>query len=789
MVSAMSVTQSQVKPQEVVLRVVNLVGRREEFDQLRAALANSLAGQGEVCSLTGEPGIGKTRLASEFVASASRGGALPLWGRCTRLNAPEGWPWIQISRAYLSSGNEYLAGEMGEVIEALAGADRHSNGERFRFFDRVTATFRSLARSRRLILVFDDLQAIDQLSLALLSFAARELCDVGALIVMVYREPEVSTSLAALPDWRTLVSAQSRHLALRPLTCRQTAELIQRLAHRTLEPDLAEAFGRKTGGNPRLIEATLNSDLVDWPRRRLEERIPAQVRLAIDDHLTALSATTKELLIVASVIGTGFDVTTVQMVSGRSPEDIVDAMAEGERAGVLRRIDPVGGQYQFKIELVRDALRDGLSGAGRGRLHIEIAQALETLYHRGASISLEEVAYHFAQGAALGHAHRAVEYARHAASNAMRRGTFEEAARLYALALSAAELVKNYDEAKRWDLLLALASSQARCEDVSGARITYQRALELAERLRDPERAALAFVGVNQFPRSAPPAPNRSRSPDEPSSTSAGHREPRELHAANGSTIRDTQGEKREGPVVSVAGARTPSSHGPDARGTRSSSRAESINPGELSGPQSPSQTDQIPDRTFRREGEYWTLSYEGRVIRIRHAKGLAYIAHFLAHPGREFHVTDLIAFGNGVSGGGANAKTVNEPTRSDLGDVGPALDATSKSSYRQRLRDLRAEQDEAISIGDAGRAERAQEEIEFLSKELARAVGIGGRDRKINSEAERARLRVTNVVRSAVRKIAKEHPALGRYLALSVHTGSLCSFEPDARFPGVWRI
>src|SRR5215469_18231161 len=222
MVSGMSVTQSQVRPQEVAPCVVNLVGRREEFDQLRTALANSLSGRGEVCSLTGEPGIGKTRLASEFVVSASRGGAIPLWGRCARLSAPVGWPWIQISRAYLSSGSEYLAGEVGEVIEALAGADRHSDVERFRVFDRVAATFRSLARSRPLILVFDDLQAIDQLSLALLSFAARELCDVGALIVMVYREPEVSTSLAALPDWRTLVSAQSRHLALRPLTCRQT---------------------------------------------------------------------------------------------------------------------------------------------------------------------------------------------------------------------------------------------------------------------------------------------------------------------------------------------------------------------------------------------------------------------------------------------------------------------------------------------------------------------------------------------------------------------------------------
>lgn len=784
----MSVTHSQPRPQEVTARVVNLVGRREEFDQIKAALANSLLGQGEVCSLTGEPGIGKTRLASEFVVNASRRGALTLWARCARLSVPTGWPWIQISRAYMSSGDEYLAGEMGELVEVFASVDQQSDADRFRLFDRVAATFRSLARSRPLILVFDDLQAIDQLSLTLLSFVARELCEAGALIVIIYREPEVSMSLTALPQWRALVSEESRHLALRPLTYPETAELIVQLAHRKPEPDLVEALRRKTGGNPRLIEAVLSSDLVDWPRRCVERRIPPQVRLAVDHHVTTLSATTKELLTIASVIGTTFDVTTAQMVSGRSLEQIVDAMAEGERARVLHRIDPVGGQYQFKIELVRDALCEGLSGASRDRLHIEIAQALETLYYRGASVSLEEVAYHFAKGAALGHAHRAVEYGRHAASQAMRRGVFHEAARLYALALSAAEFVQNYDEAKRWDLLLALASSQTRCEDLSGARRTYQRALELAERLGDPERAALAALGVDQFGWSMPSAPNRSRSPDKPSS--AEDWESQVLRAANERpAILDTEDEKRVGPDALVTGAKTPSIPTQEARGTRSSSVAESIDPGEVPGPQPLTQSNDIPERTFRREGEYWTICYEGRVIRIKHAKGLAYIAHFLAHPGREFHVTELVALFNGVSVGMVNAKTIDEFSRSDLGDVGPALDATSKSSYRQRLRDLRVELDEAISSGDTGRSERAQEEIEFLSKELARAVGLGGRDRKINSESERARLRVTNVIRLAIRKIAKEHPALGRYLALSLHTGSLCSFEPDARFPGAWRI
>ena len=407
----MSMTRRQDGAEEIASGVANLVGRREEFDQLGTAFANSVSGHGEICSLTGEPGIGKTRLASEFVANASRRGALTLWGRCARLSVPAGWPWIQMSRAYLSSGNEYLAGEVREVAEALVCADRHSEVECFRLYDRVAASFRSLARGRPLILVFDDLHAIDQPSLTLLNFAARDLCDVGALIVIIYRELEVSKSLAALPQWRALASEERRHLALRPLTNLETAELIQQLAHRMPQPQLVEAIERKTGGNPQLIEATLNSDLLDWPRGCLEERIPPQIRLVVDHHLATLSATTKEILTIASVIGASFDVTTAQMVSGRSLEQVVDAMAESERAEVLRRIDPVGGQYQFKIELIRDALCDSLRGAGRDRLHIEIAQALETLYHRGASVSLEELAYHFAQGAALGHAPQAVEYA------------------------------------------------------------------------------------------------------------------------------------------------------------------------------------------------------------------------------------------------------------------------------------------------------------------------------------------------------------------------------------------
>jgi hypothetical protein len=185
----------------------------------------------------------------------------------------------------------------------------------------------------------------------------------------------------------------------------------------------------------------------------------------------------------------------------------------------------------------------------------------------------------------------------------------------------------------------------------------------------------------------------------------------------------------------------------------------------------------------FRREGEYWTIVYENQTVRIRNSKGLAYIAYLIRHSGRELHVTDLATLGQ--SDTEANFKSANGPVTASSVDFGPALDAQAKASYRQRMRDLREDREEASSLCDLGRLAKIDAEIEFLSRELARAVGLGGRDRKVGSELERARLRVTNAVRSAVKKVTTQCPALGQFLSKSIRTGSVCSFEPVISFPG----
>jgi hypothetical protein len=124
---------------------------------------------------------------------------------------------------------------------------------------------------------------------------------------------------------------------------------------------------------------------------------------------------------------------------------------------------------------------------------------------------------------------------------------------------------------------------------------------------------------------------------------------------------------------------------------------------------------------------------------------------------------------------------------RTDLGDAGELLDAQAKAAYKARLDELRVEVDEAEGFNDAVRATRARQEMDFLVGELARAVGLGGRDRRAASHAERARLNATRAIRAAMANLARANPALGRHLAATIRTGRYCSYTPDPHAPLTW--
>jgi hypothetical protein len=194
-----------------------------------------------------------------------------------------------------------------------------------------------------------------------------------------------------------------------------------------------------------------------------------------------------------------------------------------------------------------------------------------------------------------------------------------------------------------------------------------------------------------------------------------------------------------------------------------------------------PSTAPASDDRAFIREGDYWTIAFEGKTIRMRHSKGAYYVHRLLSHPGEEIHAAQLCA-------------QADRPTRSKsasfghdreqdeffpLSDAGPVLDEQAKASFLTRLRELRAECEEARANADLGMVERLSKESDLVERHLTASVGLGGRDRRACSDTERARVRVTHAVRSLIRRIQKSHVELAAYLHATVRTGTFCSYVP----------
>jgi len=190
----------------------------------------------------------------------------------------------------------------------------------------------------------------------------------------------------------------------------------------------------------------------------------------------------------------------------------------------------------------------------------------------------------------------------------------------------------------------------------------------------------------------------------------------------------------------------------------------------------------------FRREGDYWSVIFDGHTVRIRDLKGMRYLARLLADPGRECHVLDLVAAETGHSGQVDSSQAGDLP-RSALGDAGEILDARAKDAYRRRLAEIDDDIDQARAAGDAERAAQADAERDFLVRELARAFGLSGRARRAASASERARAGVTRAVRQAIARISEHHPQLGEHLSRTIRTGTYCAYLPDPRAPAHWEF
>jgi len=203
----------------------------------------------------------------------------------------------------------------------------------------------------------------------------------------------------------------------------------------------------------------------------------------------------------------------------------------------------------------------------------------------------------------------------------------------------------------------------------------------------------------------------------------------------------------------------------------------------------------EITEKVFHREGEYWTIAYQGTVCRVRDTLGLRYLAFLLRSPHKQIHVLDLVA---SVEGPLENAAAEGKDPAvlaefgvhvSRLGDAGEILDSQAKAAYKQRLEELREDLEEAQAFDNQERIARVQQEIDFLTEEIRGGIGLKGRDRRAASAAERARVNVTRAIKAALQRLSIYHAALGLYLTRTVNTGTFCSYTPDIHLPSPWQL
>ena len=455
--------------------VLPLVGRAREVELLRARLGDALGGRGQLVLISGEPGIGKTRLVEEFAHESS---AVPVgWGRASE---DEGSPPYWIFREVLRS----LGAAMPPVLDG--GTDHDSAAARFAAFEALTAQLRSAAEPGGLLVVLDDLQWADAASLALLVHLARGLGRSRLMAVATYRDTE-TTGRRALTSALAAVAHEAglSRIRLVGLTSEEVAEQLASVTGRAVPGELVQRISRRTGGNPFFV-AELGR-LVDRPEGDLPDAVLDTVRA----RLTQVPDPCRNLLAAAAVLGSELDPAALAAVLDRPVGGILAELDTATAAGLLRGTEP----WQFCHDLIREAARAGMPTARRLALHDAMADWLEQ--RPDARARAAEIAHHRLASTPVGDPLRASAAAERAAGDALDQLAWEDAAILYGRALTTgAELQPGV----RVRLLRSQAVAQLRGGAVNAATASLEAAAEAARAAGNPAalgEVALAMEGIS----------------------------------------------------------------------------------------------------------------------------------------------------------------------------------------------------------------------------------------------------------------------------------------------------
>ncbi|MEU5786069.1 BTAD domain-containing putative transcriptional regulator [Micromonospora lupini] len=382
-----------------------LIGRVDELGVLHKAIRSALEGKTAVVIVEGEPGVGKTRLLKEMTADAQAAGALVSWGMCLDGEGTASmWPWVTMVGEFLSglpreSQATWLAGELGRLVRPSGDLRPlpapFDNGARFRLFEQVVALVAHVAARRPVVLTVDDLQWADVASLQLFGHLAARLPG-GAVLVGALRDraPVPGTDLS-----RTLAAVSRvpghHRILLGSMDEAQVAELVRRETGKDLGRSAAHIHAR-TAGNPffvRELSRLLADQGTITATSVLGSGVPSTVRDVVRSRTADLGDDARELLEIAALVGREVGVSLLALAAAVDAQTCLDRIEPVVALGVLEPAPGDPFSLRFPHDLVRESVTEFLSPRRAARLHLRIADALETTEPDPESIT-ERLAHH-----------------------------------------------------------------------------------------------------------------------------------------------------------------------------------------------------------------------------------------------------------------------------------------------------------------------------------------------------------------------------------------------------------
>ncbi|WP_051759210.1 BTAD domain-containing putative transcriptional regulator [Herbidospora cretacea] len=461
------------------------VGRDLELAEIADAAARAAAGDAGVVLISGEPGAGKSTLMARIADDLDPALWLVATGRCPETEgAPPAWAWIE---ALSPLTRIAPLGEHAEALAPLLGDARPPSDDgaagRFRMHRAACAWLRSMTQNsgarqgRALAILLDDLHRADAETLGLLVAVAEQLTAARVLLVAAYRPSDVTD---AQEDALAALAARSpTRLHLDGLSEGDVERLVTSVCGREVEAGTVAWIAERTGGNPFYVRESARLLASEGSLAGVARSVPEGVRDVLRRRLARLPAPAVTVLRLAAAVGREAEVEVLVGAADADEDGVLDALEAGVLTGLLT--EPSPGRVRFTHALVRDTLYHDLSQVRLTRMHARVADALAALHPDDHTA----LAHHYARAGTSATAERAVAHSVKAAELATRRYAYDTATELYEQALDAferlpAQAMADRDAAKV-ELLAALVRAQVQDGAVAHARVTRQKAVEIAQ--------------------------------------------------------------------------------------------------------------------------------------------------------------------------------------------------------------------------------------------------------------------------------------------------------------------